>query len=212
MANNTPSAATTRQPEEVTLEERDLLDRLRRDDEGAYEELVRAVGGRLLAVARRISRTEQDAEDAVQEAFLSAFRSLPQFDGRSSLSTWLHRIVVNAAVRRARASARRNESSIDALVHRFDASGDYADRPQPWAHTPDDPHTRLQTREALTRAIDELPDEYRTVILLRDVYGHESRAVAASLGISDALVRQRLHRARQALTKLLEPAMAEQNR
>lgn len=211
MANPTP-LATTSQPEEVTPDERALLERLRRGDEDAFEDLVRTTGRRLLAVARRITRSEQDAEDAVQEAFLSAFRALPGFDGRSSISTWLHRIVVNAAIKRSRTPARRNESSIEDLVHRFDASGDYADRPQPWASDTDDPQSRARTREALAQAIDQLPDEFRSVILLRDVYGHDSRSVAASLGISDALVRQRLHRARQALTKLLEPLMAEPTR
>lgn len=194
---------------ETTPEERVLLDRLLAGEDAAYEELVRTMGGRLLAVARRITRTEQDAEDAVQDAFLSAFRALPDFDGRSSLSTWLHRIVVNAAILKTRRASGRHEVAIDDLLPAFDATGDFANRQKSWGDVTDDYESRIQQREALTRALAALPDEFRTVLLLRDIYGLDSRSVSASLGISDALVRQRLHRARQALTRLLEPTMTE---
>src|SRR5262249_42735560 len=90
-----------------------LVEALRRGDEAAFAELIRLYGGRLLAVARRMLRVEEDARDAVQEAFVSAFRAIDRFEGGARLSTWLHRIVVNAALMRLRRQRRKPEQSID---------------------------------------------------------------------------------------------------
>ena len=94
------------------IDENALVAGLRAGHEDAYELMVRAYGGRLLAVAKRILRSEEDARDAVQTAYLLAFRSLDRFEGGSRLSTWLHRIVVNAALMRLRSRRRRPEESI----------------------------------------------------------------------------------------------------
>jgi RNA polymerase sigma-70 factor (ECF subfamily) len=192
--------------------EQDLIRRLKAGEDAAFEELVRALTGRLLAVARRIARTEQDAEDAVQEAFLSAFKSISAFDGRSALSTWLHRITVNAVLARSRRQGGRADVSLDTLLPTFEASGLHHEKPKAWAAVTDQGEARIQQQEALRQAMDQLPDEFRAVLVLRDVEGLDSRAVAESLQISDALVRQRLHRGRQALMKLLEPVMLEESR
>ena len=192
--------------------EQDLIRRLKAGEDAAFEELVRTLTGRLLTVARRIARTEQDAEDAVQEAFLSAFKSILAFDGRSALSTWLHRITVNAVLARSRRQGGRADVSLDTLLPTFEASGLHHEKPKAWAAVTDQGEARIQQQEALRRAMDQLPDEFRAVLVLRDVEGLDSRAVAESLQISDALVRQRLHRGRQALMKLLEPVMLEQSR
>src|SRR6266542_4025914 len=93
-----------------------LVMRLKAGDAEAFEEVVRTLGGRLLAVARRFLRDEEAARDAVQDAFLSAFRAIQGFDGHSQLSTWLHRIVVNAALMRMRVRERRPEQSIEPLL------------------------------------------------------------------------------------------------
>jgi RNA polymerase sigma-70 factor (ECF subfamily) len=183
-----------------------VVDRLRARDPAAFESLVRTLSGRLLAVARRVSRTEADAEDAVQEAFLSAYRAIDTFDGRSSVSTWLHRIVVNAALARLRRERTHPTVSIDALVPAF-KDGDHMEHPSRWKSVTDDGDRRIEQREALLRALGELPEEFREVIVLRDMEERTSAQVAQALNISDALVRQRLHRARQALVRLLTPAM-----
>jgi len=88
------------------IDEKRLLDRLRANEEAAFAELMRAYGGRLLAVARRMLRSEEEATDAVQDAFLSAFRGLAAFEGDARLSTWLHRIVVNACLMKLRTRRR----------------------------------------------------------------------------------------------------------
>ncbi len=90
-----------------------LLERLRSGDDAAFEQLVREHGGRMLAVARRFLRQEEDARDAVQDAFLSAYRALEDFEGNARLSTWLHRIVVNAALMKLRTRRRKPERSIE---------------------------------------------------------------------------------------------------
>lgn len=183
-----------------------LVDRLRAGDESAFAELVEVYGGRMLAVARRIMKSDADAEDVLQEAFLSAFKAIEKFDGRSSLGTWLHRITVNAALMRKRWHKARPETSIEALLPTF-TNGHHSQRPREWAIVTDGGSSRIEDAEVLWSAIDRLPPEFREVLVLREIEGIDSKAVAETLGISDALVRQRLHRSRQALMKLLEPVM-----
>jgi hypothetical protein len=96
-----------------------LIERLRAGDNAAYEELINLTGGRLLAVARRMLGREEDAQDAVQDVFLSAFKSLDRFDGRSLLTTSLHRICVNACLMKLRSRRRRPERNIDDLLPSF---------------------------------------------------------------------------------------------
>lgn len=189
--------------------EADLVRRLKAGEDAAYEEFVRSLTGRLLAVARRISRTEADAEDAVQDAFLSAFKSIGSFDGRSTLSTWMHRIVVNAALMKVRSAKTHKAVSIDALLPAFE-DGLHKEHPKAWRTTTGhDGLINEEERAAVLSALDALPEEFREVIMMRDVEGLESKSVAAALNISDALVRQRLHRGRQALLTLLNERMTE---
>src|SRR5262245_619567 len=116
----------------VAADETGLLVRLRAGDELAFEALVRAHGGRLLAVARRFVRDEADAQDIVQSAYLSAFRALPQFAGGCQLSTWLHRIVVNTALMRIRTRRRKPEESIDDLLPSFQDDGHHVEQFSNW--------------------------------------------------------------------------------
>src|SRR5262245_43709397 len=112
--------------------EREFLDRLRAGDEHAFAELVREPGGRMLAVAQRFLRSSEDVADAVQEAFLAAFRSLHSFQGSSALSTWLHRILVNACLMKLRTRSRRRECSVEDLLPRFDETGSHAGPVRRW--------------------------------------------------------------------------------
>jgi RNA polymerase sigma-70 factor (ECF subfamily) len=186
-----------------------LLERLRAGDEAAFADLVRTHGGRMLAVARRFLHEEEDARDAVQDAFLSAFRSLDGFEGQAKLSTWLHRIVVNAALMKLRSRRRRPEESIEDLLPRFLEDGRMAEPSAPWRESGEGELDRKRTRELVRASIDELPDGYREVLLLRDVEGLGTRQAAEALGISEANVKVRLHRARQALRGILDPHLRE---
>jgi RNA polymerase sigma-70 factor (ECF subfamily) len=183
----------------------ELLQLLRAGDDGAYEELVRRYGGQLLAVARRLLRREEDAQDAVQEAFLSAFKSLPRFRGTSSLSTWLHRIVFNAALMKLRSGSRHPESSIEEWLPVFDESGHHASPVPAWTVSAEAALLDAETRRRVRAAIESLPLSYRSVLTLRDIEDLDTRTVADLLSITPTAVKLRLHRARQALRAKLEP-------
>jgi RNA polymerase sigma-70 factor (ECF subfamily) len=189
----------------VINDEAALLHALRQGDGRAYEQLVRRQAGPLLVTARRILRNEDDARDAVQDAFLAAFRSLDSFAGNARLTTWLHRIVINAALNKLRRRQRKPERSIEGLLPRFQEDGHQAEPAVEWREDSQTAVQRQETRELVRRAIDELPDIYRTVLLLRDIEGLETEEAARILGVNAAVVKTRLHRARQALRSLLDP-------
>jgi RNA polymerase sigma-70 factor, ECF subfamily len=185
--------------------EAQLLARVLAGDEETSAALVRKYGGRLLAVARRFLRCEEDSADAVQDAFLAAFRSLDKFEGNSSLGTWLHRIVVNACLTKLRAQSRSRAVPIDDLLPTFDATGHHT-RPVPsWQEEALSQLTREETRIQVRACIDQVPEPYRTVLLLRDIEELDTEQTAEQLGITAGAVKTRLHRARQALRTLLEP-------
>jgi len=185
--------------------EGDLVRRLKAGDEAAFERLVREHGGRMLSVARRYFREEQDARDAVQDAFVSAFRAIDRFEEGSRLTTWLHRITVNAALMKIRSRARRPEESLEDLQPKFRDDGHHLDLPAPWEER-GDAILEASERDRLVReAIDRLPEIHRTVLMLRDIEGQDTHETAVSLGISDNAVKVRLHRARLALRSQLAP-------
>jgi RNA polymerase sigma-70 factor (ECF subfamily) len=182
-----------------------LLSRLRSGEPQAFEMLVRTHTPRLLAVARRLLRNEEDAKDAVQEAFLNAFRSLGSFEGASRVSTWLHRIAVNVALMKLRSQRRKPEDSIEGLLPAFLEDGHHALHPPEWRDGADLLLERREDREFIRACIDELPESHRTVLILRDVEELDPEETARALGVSENVVKVRLHRARQALRSLLEP-------
>lgn len=178
---------------------------LRQRDPTACEALVRELGGQMLAISRRYLQSEQDCEDAVQEAFLSAFRAIERFEGNSALETWLHRIVVNACLMKLRNRSRRHEVSVEALLPTFDQSGHHSQSIRSWRGTPVEQFLREETQATIRRCIDMLPDDYRTVLLLRDIDELSTAETAEMLNAASGTVKTRLHRARQALRTLLEP-------
>ena len=186
-------------------DETPLIAQLRAGDEAAFEQVVRQYGGRLLAVARRIVGTEEDARDVVQDAFLNAFRSLDRFEGNAKLSTWLHRIAVNAALMKLRTRKRKPEQSIDGLLPGFLDDGHFEERFQSWEEPIDHAMERAENRELVRKKIDELPESYRTVLVLRDIEGLDTEETAQMLGLTVNATKIRLHRARQALRTMLAP-------
>jgi RNA polymerase sigma-70 factor (ECF subfamily) len=196
------------QNQDVMDHEQALLGRLRGGDEAACEELVRTHGGRLLSVARRMLRNDEDARDAVQQAFLSAFRALPGFNRQSRIGTWLHRIVVNAALMKLRTRSRHPEESIEALLPRFQDDGHHVETWSDLTQSVDVMMERRETRQRVRAAIDRLPDSYRTVLLLRDIEELDTATTAELLGLSANAVKIKVHRARQALAQLLASEFA----
>lgn len=191
------------------LDEEALARGLQTGDAATFETLVRTYGGRLLTVARRILGNDEDARDAVQDAFVSAFRARAQFSGASRVSTWLHRIAVNAALMKLRTRRRRPEEPIDDLLPAFKPNGHHAGRVAPWPEPTEARLARRETRELVRGAIDRLPDAYRTVLVLRDIEGLDTAETAKMLGLTPNAVKIRLHRARLALRALIAPIMQE---
>jgi RNA polymerase sigma-70 factor, ECF subfamily len=186
-----------------TVCEAELVARLQAGDQDAFEELVRTYGGRLLSVARRFVRNEADAQDIVQAAYLSAFRSLRQFEGGCQLSTWLHRIVVNTALMKLRTRRRKPEESLEPLLPSFQDDGHHVEQFSEWDAPADILLEREQTRATVRACIQQLPDNYRHVLLLRDIEELPTQDVAQMLKMTPTAVKVRLHRARQALSTLL---------
>jgi RNA polymerase sigma-70 factor (ECF subfamily) len=191
------------------LDEPALLARMQAGDDGAFETCVRAYSGQLLAVARRILSHEEDARDAVQDAFLSAFKGIGRFEGLSRIGTWLHRIVVNAALSRLRTRQRRPEMSIEDMLPHFGEGEHQIDPPTPWKTTSVAILQRQEMRDVVQGCINRLPETYRIVLLLRDIEGLSTEEAAQMLDTTIGVVKTRLHRARQALRTLLAPYFRE---
>ncbi|MGH9442043.1 MAG: RNA polymerase sigma factor [Thermoanaerobaculia bacterium] len=174
-------------------------------DERVFERLVREQGPRLLAVCRRFLRNEEDARDAVQEAFLSAFRSIGGFEQGSRVGTWLHRIAVNCCLMRLRTRRRKPEDPIEDFLPKFAENGHQVPPSLAWEGSAEELLERAQTAKIVRDAIDRLPESHRSVLLLRDIEELSTLEAARLLDISENAVKIRLHRARQALRGLLDP-------
>jgi RNA polymerase sigma-70 factor (ECF subfamily) len=186
-------------------EEAKLVAALQDGDAAAFEQLVRDNTGRMLSVARRYLRNEDDAQDAVQEAFLSAFKAIDRFEGEAQLSTWLHRIVVNSCLMRLRSRRRKPEESIEDQLPGFLENGHLAEPTPGWRARADDLLESSEQRRLVRERIEQLPEGHRTVLLLRDIEGYDTQRTAIELEISPGAVKTRLHRARLALREQLEP-------
>jgi RNA polymerase sigma-70 factor (ECF subfamily) len=188
----------------VATDDAALLARLRAGEETAFEELVRRTSPRLLATLRCMLRSEEDARDALQETFLAAHRALHGFEGQARLSTWLHRIAVNAALMKLRSRKRHPETAIEELLPQFEADGHRVVEPAAPPRCIEDELDEAARRAAVRRCIGRLPEAHRTVLVLRDIEELDTEEAARALGISADATKMRLHRARQALRTLLE--------
>jgi len=162
---------------------------------------------RLFRAAWGILKNRAEAEDAVQSAYLSAFAAIDRFEGRSSLSTWLTRIVINEALARNRAAARRRDQFDPNSVTILDDYREKLMRGSISGTSPELEVARIQVRRLLEQAIAALPEGFRLVFVLREVEGMSVEATAEALGIKPATVKTRLLRARQRLQEALAPEL-----
>lgn len=191
------------------------LEALRAGDEATFEALVRRHHGALMRLAQVYVHEPALAEEVVQETWIAVLDSLHRFEGRSSLKTWIFRILVNVARSRHRRESRvipfsslfRREPDgreLELDPTRFGADGGWVQPPSSWAAVPEERLLGGETRAEIQRALDALPANLRQVIVLRDVAGWTSEEVCELLGISQANQRVRLHRARTAVRRSLE--------
>lgn len=196
----------------ISESETALVAALRAGDAAAFERLVREYGGRMLVVSERLLFNHEDARDAVQDAFLAAFRSLQSFDGRSQFSTWLHRIVINASLMKLRSKRRHPEKLIDDLLPTFQTDGHQSGSVARWPDSGVDFSERNETQHLIRSKIESLPESYRNVLILRDIEELDTETVATMLELNPGAVKVRLHRARQALRTLLEPLFGKSSK
>src|SRR5215831_115059 len=184
-----------------------VIDRLRARDPSALESLIAQYGPRLYRVAIGITRSHADAEEVVQDAFLTLHRKIDSFEGRAALGTWLYRIAANAALIKRRGKRVELEVKLEDHLPTFLADGhregDRAFLLADWSETPESRLLSGEAREILDEALSQLPDHYRAVLVLRDVEERPNEEVAEVLGEPVATVKSRLHRARMALREIL---------
>lgn len=181
---------------------------LRAGDRAEFARLVDAYSTPIYRLGLKILGNSQDAEDVLQNTFLNAFTHLANFEGRSSLSTWLYRIASNEALM----LIRRNKNTVN--VDDFSAGGTEEDIPLPevfvdWSALPEDELLSGESKKALDAAVKALPESLRVVFVLRDVEGISIRETAEILGLTETNVKTRLLRARMALRERLSAYYGE---
>ena len=184
-----------------------LVARARGKDEAAYEELVSRYEDKLYRLAMRFVRNETDAQEILQDAFLSAWRNLPTFEGRAQFGSWMYRVTVNAALMLLRSRNRHPEVTVDdvepaSLNQAVMESGQMRSNAD-WSQRPDDQLQSDELRQHIAVSVDALPEGLRTVFLLRDVDELSTEDTAELLGLSIPAVKTRLHRARLALREAI---------
>ena len=189
----------------ASIDEAELVSRLRAGNSDAFETLVRTYSPSLLRTARRFLRSEEDARDALQDAFVSVFKSIGTFASNAQLSTWLHRIVINRSLMKLRSQRRHPEEDIEKYLPRFLEDGHQAEPGAAWPEGADSMMEREEVRALVRESIDRLPESYRVVLLLRDLEELSTEEAAEVLGVTPNAIKIRLHRARQALRAILDP-------
>jgi RNA polymerase sigma-70 factor (ECF subfamily) len=176
------------------LTDQEVVRRVVAGEPALFEVLMRRYNQRVFRSVRSLLRDEREVEDAMQQAWLSAFAHLGQFQGASAFSTWLTRIALNEALARIRQKSRL--TPVDEVPEEDDAM----------RSAPQDPEARAADRELghmMEKAVDDLPDHYRSVFMLREIEGMSTADTAQALSVSEEVVKVRLHRARLALRDAL---------
>lgn len=187
--------------------EPELVTGLQRGDDEAYRHLVETRAPRLLRVLETLLGDRAEAEDVLTETFSIVFRKIAQFDGRAQLSTWIHRIGVNAALLRMRARKTRREVCLDTTGSDDDSTSRGSSSIESLATEPENAHAAVDAADVgmhVRAAIDSLPEKHRTILLLRDIEQRDAAEIARGLGITRNALKIRVHRARQALKAALE--------
>jgi RNA polymerase sigma-70 factor, ECF subfamily len=182
----------------------DLVEALRRDDPDAAERLVDTYGDRVYRLALRITGSNEDAEEAAQDALWTVARKIHTFKGESAFGSWLYRVAANAAYQKLRSRrTKAREIALDDVLPALDGAGRHFEPMIDWSPRVHDHALQGELREVLERAIDGLPPDYRTALVLHDVEGLSNPDIAETLGISLPAVKSRVHRSRLFVRKQL---------
>ena len=185
-----------------------LVERARARDGAAFGELIARHEDKLCRLTTRFLSTDMDRQEVLQTALLSAWTSLPSFEGRAGFASWMYRVTTNAALMHLRGQRRRPEVAVDDLESLFandagDVNGRMLGATAGWSQRPDESMQCQELRHHLQSAVDALPEKLRSVFLLRHVDGLSTEDTAETLGLSAIAVRARLHRARATLRETM---------
>ena len=188
--------------------ENELIEELIKNNDLAYETLVRTYSSKMYAVVRRFFLNEDDAQECLQKAFIQVFKNITSFKKNSSLMTWLHRITVNEALMMLRQKKRQKIESFDEFTQQYNEYGERTVFADEQGNSLDNNIERVfeknESKSLLHDIILQLPEKYCNVLLLRDIQEISTRETAQILDISESLVKTQLHRARQLLKAILE--------
>ena len=185
----------------------ELVARMQRGDRKAFREIVRRHQDKVYRLAMRLTRDDARAQDSMQDAFLQVFRKIDQFQEQSAFTTWLYRITVNAALMRLRSEKRHHETSLEDASPRYNDNGEIAEPVDDWSYAVDDEASNRELALIAAKAVDALPETYRSVFVLRELEDLSTEEVAEILELTVPTVKTRLHRARLALRKALAARM-----
>jgi RNA polymerase sigma-70 factor, ECF subfamily len=187
-----------------------LLEALRAEAPEAPEMLVETYADRVYRLTFRITGSNEDAEEATQDALWTAARKIATFKGDSQFGSWLYRIAANAAYQKLRSrKAKAREIALDDVLPALDSEGLHFEPMDDWAPKVDDNAANGELRQVLEQAIAELPSDYRTALVMHDVEGMPNPDIAETLGISLPAVKSRVHRSRLFVRKKLASFLAE---
>lgn len=188
----------------MTMDEKNLITQLSQADAGALDELIRHYSPKVYSLAKRMTKSAEDAEEICQDVFLSVYRNIKDFKGDSSLSTWIYSIAANACKMKLRQRKKEElltfEGDLPELPEEYYQSADV----NSWPDKPDQILLNKEIRNYLEQAIAELPPDHREVFILRDIEGLSTEEVGLALNLSLPNVKVRLHRSRLFLRKRLE--------
>jgi RNA polymerase sigma-70 factor (ECF subfamily) len=182
-----------------------LVERVQRGEKGAFDLLVTKYQRKIFRLLSRLIRDPAEVEDVAQEAFVKAYRALPNFRGESAFYTWLYRIAINTAKNHLVSQGRRAPTTTEADIEEaetFDDGDHLRD-----LNTPDSMLLSKQVAEAVNRAIEQLPEDLRTAIVLREIEGLSYEEIAESMNCPIGTVRSRIFRAREAIAQELKPVL-----
>lgn len=187
----------------------DLVEALRREEPEAVERLVERYVDRVYRLALRITGSKEDAEEVAQDALWTAGRKINTFKGDSAFGSWLYRITANTAYMKLRSrKSKAREVALDDVLPALDERGVHFEPMDDWSRRVDEEALRGELRGVLEQAIDDLPPDYRTVLVLHDVEGLPNPEIAEALGLSLPAVKSRVHRSRLFLRKRLSQYLA----
>lgn len=196
-------------PRVATEEDSELLQRAQRGEMAAFEQLVERHQHKVFAMTSRMLRSDDDAAEVVQEAFLAAYRHLPEFRGDSAFGSWVYRIAANYALMRLRHRKVTAQVEEPEGTPTFNERGSLIDEVADWSRDAEEQTLDAELRKAIDDASAKLPEEYRQVFLLRDVEGLSYEEIATATGDSVPAIKSRLHRARLSLRAAIDRFYAD---